>query len=228
MLVAAGADAALLPRHLTGVAGTTNAYYDTAINITWLRDANYAQTSGFAAGGLMTFATAQSWAAALTLGGVSGWSLADVAQPDAACASQDVTYGSTGAGCTGGQLGHMFYTLLGGTAGTNITTSHGANFALFDNVSDAEYWSMTSLPLSADPRDLGYFLTFGNAPDTTPAGWVSLNFKTVPMLGWVVHAGDVGEALDIPEPTSPLVLALGGVALGLARRPRSRVSSPAG
>src|SRR5688572_29847528 len=40
--------------------------YDTVLDITWLQDANYAQTSGFDADGRMTWFEARDWANNLT------------------------------------------------------------------------------------------------------------------------------------------------------------------
>src|SRR5437879_5591769 len=40
--------------------------YDDVLNITWLQDANYAQTSGFDADGLMNWDNAKAWAAGLS------------------------------------------------------------------------------------------------------------------------------------------------------------------
>jgi hypothetical protein len=60
--------AALLSRDLTGD-GVTDAFYDTVQDITWLRDGNYAKTSGFDASGLMSWTEANNWAAGLVFGG---------------------------------------------------------------------------------------------------------------------------------------------------------------
>ena len=40
--------------------------YDTDLDITWLQDANYAQTSGFSGTGLMNWSQATNWAANLS------------------------------------------------------------------------------------------------------------------------------------------------------------------
>ena len=56
----------LQPRDLNG-AGVADAFYDTILDITWLRDANL--------NGQQSWADATSWASALTIGGVSGWRL---------------------------------------------------------------------------------------------------------------------------------------------------------
>ncbi len=47
--------------------------YDDVLDITWLQDANYAQTSGFDADGRMDWVTASSWAMGLSFGGFTDW-----------------------------------------------------------------------------------------------------------------------------------------------------------
>ena len=46
---------------------------------------------------------------------------------------------------TGSELGHLFYTELGGTAGSSIVTVHAntANYNLFSNIQSSVYWSGT-------------------------------------------------------------------------------------
>ena len=57
-------------RDLDGNLSTFEAYYDTALDITWLADANYAGTT-------MNWATANGWAAGLNPygSGITGWRL---------------------------------------------------------------------------------------------------------------------------------------------------------
>ena len=66
ILTSSTANAALIER-LGGLA-----YYDDLADLTWLADANYAQTSGFDADGRMYWVDANSWAAGLNVGGVDG------------------------------------------------------------------------------------------------------------------------------------------------------------
>ena len=44
--------------------------YDDVLDITWLQDANYAQTSGYDADGKMSWMDANTWASNLSLGGL--------------------------------------------------------------------------------------------------------------------------------------------------------------
>ena len=49
--------------------------YDDVLDITWLADANYAQTSGYDLDGLMTWEQANTWTTNLIYGGIAGWRL---------------------------------------------------------------------------------------------------------------------------------------------------------
>src|SRR3989344_3796335 len=64
-------------RDLDGNLSTAESYYDTSLNITWLADANYAQTTGYDADGAMIWTTATAWAAGLNPygSGITGWRL---------------------------------------------------------------------------------------------------------------------------------------------------------
>jgi len=65
-LIPGAAHAALQGRDLNGSLDSFEAYYDTDLHITWLADANYAQTSGYDADGLMNRIEAITWASNLS------------------------------------------------------------------------------------------------------------------------------------------------------------------
>jgi len=185
------------PRYLSllaglGLAGITQAalisrpgglVYDSAQDLTWLMDANYA-------GATMDWAGANAWAASLVYAGHDGWRLPT---PDPDCPSLD------GYDCTGAELGHLFYgdfaLGLGGTAGTPISTSHNANFDLFTNIADAGYWTNTAL---AEDQDYAWTFDYFDGSQLPYA-------KDVQFLAWAVHDGD----LAVPEPATALLLAAG-------------------
>ncbi|MDB4529200.1 hypothetical protein N9193_04785 [Pseudomonadales bacterium] len=89
--------------------------YDDVLDITWLQDANYAQTTGYDADGRMTWADANTWADQLSYGGYDDWRLAS-ADWRPAWQSNAPAHGYN---VTTGELGHMFYNNLGNTAGTS-------------------------------------------------------------------------------------------------------------
>jgi hypothetical protein len=99
-----------------GNTGTTNAFYDTHLNITWLRNANQ--------NGLMNWADANNWAQNLSVGGTTGWRL-PISGP---CNVQE---------CVSTEMGHLWYTELGNTYGNMIVTGG------FENLQSAGYQSGT-------------------------------------------------------------------------------------
>lgn len=92
--------------------GTPEAYYDTELNITWLRDAN--------ANGLKNWKDAKEWAANLDVHGTRGWRLPTVVDPEAvdysfAYAGTDCGYNmrTKDAGVVYSEMAHLFYVTLG-------------------------------------------------------------------------------------------------------------------
>ncbi len=183
--------------------------YDSTQNITWLADANYANTTGYAsnAGGLMDWVTANTWASTLSYGGVTGWRLPTTLQPDPSCGSQN---GGTsyGFGCTGSEMGHLFNVDLGQVANQPIGTTHNANYGLFQNIQDYVYWAST-------PWTSTYAWDF-----QTNTGYQSADQMTSQYYAMAVHPGDVTVV-----PVPPAVWLLGSGLLGLfgvMRRRNSR------
>lgn len=117
--------------------------YDPDRNITWLQDANYANTSHYVTpggrdvtltNGQMTWAEAMTWAQNLVYGGSNDWRLPTTLQPDPTCSLGS----SFGYNCTGGELGHLYYIHLG-----NTPDDSALNFGPFTNVT-TNYWTSTA------------------------------------------------------------------------------------
>lgn len=121
--LAGPAQAALQDRDLDGN-GQVDAFYDTDLDITWLRDANV--------NGAMDWDTAVAWADGYSFAGHSDWRLPT---SDTTC---------FGFGCTASEMGHLWHTELGNVAGAPMTNVGG-----FLNLSDADYWSGTEFPDSS-------------------------------------------------------------------------------
>lgn len=115
MLLAGVAQAALQDRDLDGN-GVTDAFYDTDLDIIWLRNAN--------AGGPMKWGAAASWAESYALGGYTDWRL----PTNKPCG---------GYNCTASEMGHLWYGELGNKAGALTNTGD------FQNVQYYFYWSGT-------------------------------------------------------------------------------------
>ena len=168
-------------------------YYDTVLDITWAANANGVagtpQDNGLNPNdGFATWASVSAWAAGLSVQGVGGWRLPTT---DTDCLGFNCN-------ATAGELGHLFYATLGGTAGIGVPGSP------FSNLQNGRYWSSRDFPL--DPDQAGAFdFSDGNN---------DYELKAEPFAaGWAVHNADV---LAVPEPGSAALL-LAGMAW-LARR----------
>jgi hypothetical protein len=92
--------------------------YDDVLDITWLQDANYAQTSGYAdslypydTNGRMRWSHAVAWADQLSYSGYNDWRL-----PTTVDGPYELGYdGTTTAGynITSSEMGYMYYVNLG-------------------------------------------------------------------------------------------------------------------
>lgn len=226
LVCAAGAHAALIGRDLGGTPAF-DAYYDTELDITWLADANYAKTSGFAPDGWMPFAQATSWVAGLDIYGVTGWRLPTVAPVNGTSfqygysedGTTDFGFAPTGVGWgKASELGHMFYVTLGNTAylgGFECTPPCAlTNTGPFVNLQSHGYWSGTP----CGQPDCVWMLETWNGRQV---GFFGLSQGG--LHAWAVHPGDVAA---VPEPPAVALMALGVLALALRRRNTSAPAEP--
>lgn len=183
--------------------------YDNVANLTWLKDANLAMSSGYDADGLMTWAEAQVWAASLSVGGVSGWRLPTVTPVNGSSFNFDYSEdGSTDSGINiaglNSELGHMYYANLGNSAAGGLTNS-----GPFTNLQNFAYWSGTANPSYTDEA-LHFFTAFGDQGSSP---------QVSEYYGWAVHSGNVAA---IPEPQSAALLLTGLGLLAYRRRQKTR------
>lgn len=207
----------LVGRDLDGnSANGFEAYYDKALNVTWLADANFAKTSKITADGLLTQAQANVWTARLNIGGVTGWRLPTTV--DTRCTSFNA-YGGTGCGFNvdpgTSELAHLFFVTLGDKSLYAPTKVRQTDFGLtntgpFKNVQAYSYWSSTAWSDS---------VTYAYDFDTH-IGYQGINPTGLPLFVWAVHDGDVAAAA-VPEPSAYSLAAAGLVGMALMRR-RSR------
>jgi hypothetical protein len=148
--------------------------YDTDLNVTWLADANYAKTSGYTdrlngpgSDGTMTWSQASAWVTNLVYHDtvrnldLKGWRLPMMPEPDPSCSVQTGTGDSYGYGCSGSELGHLFYTELGGVAATPIGKVHNPSYGLFAPPPAGLYWSGTEYAPDKD-RAWGFMFDSGS------------------------------------------------------------------
>ncbi len=183
MSLVSGAQAALVGRDLDNNLATFEAYYDDDLNITWLADAN-------ASGVTMGWNDAMACAGALSIGGYTNWRLPN---NDPSCII---------VGCVNGEMGHLFYNELGGSAWNSILTSTDPDLAKFSNIVVAQaYWSATQ---DSNPAAALRFMFSVGAQGSSA--------KTMNLRSWAVHPGDIGASAVVPVPAA---LWLFGSAFGL-------------
>jgi hypothetical protein len=196
------------------------AYYDDVADLTWLADANYAQTSGYDTNGRMTWDQANAWAAGLDIDGVAGadgWRLPDTID----VGNDGYTYTNIYQGVdygfnitTHSEMSNMFYNVLGNTAwydtsgvatGCTVPDYCLTNTGSFSNLQSMDYWSATEYALSA-----GRGWLFGMID-----GFQSTADKGYGGYAWLVQSGDVSA---VPVPAAVWLFGSGLIGLlGVAR-----------
>lgn len=173
--------------------------YDTVLDITWAQPDVQ-----------RNWGDANTWAAGLTLGGVSGWRLPyiSVAADAGPLTSPPVDcYIATELACRDNELGYMFYHNLDGTYGQSILTSGDPDLALFPSLLPAYYWSGTQL----DAID-AWLHTFNLG--LRGYGYIYNSHHT-----WAVHSGNV-SAVPVPAAVWLFVSGLLGL-IGISRRKKT-------
>jgi Protein of unknown function (DUF1566) len=183
VLSSSGGEAALV------ASSSGETVYDTVRNVTWLANANLAATQKFGVpdinpDGSMSWTTAQKWIVAMNAAhylGNSQWSLPATKLPDPTC-SQNPKSAAFGLGCTGSEMGDLYYEGLGGVKGSTINLTHNASYGLFTNFQPYLYWSSTLWPRVPNSA---FSFSFGN-------GFQGTNVFVNPMYAMAVAPGKVG------------------------------------
>lgn len=206
--------------------------YDTTLDVTWLRDANYVKTSGHDADGLLDWDAANAWASTLTVGSFGGWRLPRMIDT-AAPGCETTQSGGTDCGynvqtksgnltkyevgqTVYSEMAHLFYVTLGNKGyyapGTGVGPQPGwglTNTASFENLLSGSY-SWSSLESALHPREARAFFYAGGYQGDLP--------KWHRFYAVAVRPGDVAA---VPEPQTWALLLLGlGAVMVARRRPR--------
>lgn len=208
----------LQPRDIDGDT-VTDAFYDTVLGITWLRNADV--------NGFMNWGVANAWASTLVVGGIGGWRLpmmVDTGAPgcdESNAGGTDCGYNvqTRSGGVTYSEIAHLHYVTLGNKAicppgdatcaggpqpGWGLTNTGG-----FQNLQANDYWFGTEYALN--PND-GWFININDGNQT----WVG---KQVTLLALAVRSGDVAAPIPEPQTYAMLLLGLGVLSLTMRRRP---------
>ncbi len=251
LLISQNANADLIERTITDTTfGTVQAYYDDVLDLTWLKDANFAKTSGYAATGVnadgkMTWAAANAWARQLSLGAYSDWRLTNLQPQNSQTGFDYNSFNYDGSSDFGynitspmNEIAYMFHVNLGlegicdgasNTPSNCDSTGSGFHYTAWDTTINT-----ASLGNNITIDNLMSYLYWSDL-EYAPHPYLAWAFNTYngrqdasngendSLYGWAVRSGDVGAPTqpNVDVP-EPTTLAIFGLGLlGLVLRRKS-------
>lgn len=205
--------------------GVADAYYDSALNISWMADGNHAGTAGVdpdrRGPGIMYSSSWETYLATFDHHGVTGWRLPTAGQADAPSCAGSSGQVPIGIGCqfvtdaSDSELAHLFYVTLGNTTGSLGNTANFVNIVqtglyLFGTGYTGQYTN----PAAVDGLPMSFAFASGHK---------AIYREDDGYPGWVVRNGDVTA---VSEAETWALLLAGMAAVGV-RAGRRRFSDPA-
>ena len=185
--------------------GTVTQIRGDGSRLVWLKDANYAQTSGFDADGQMNWFQSMDWAATLNFAGFSDWRLPSALNIDGTGPCDSLN-------CTNSEMGNLYYVEFGGqpfAPPLDWTPFINVQYLIY-----SDYWTSTDGTSPSVPNAARVFnFTFGDSGETG-IGKLQNNF---PAYAWAVR-----DVPAIPEPETYAMMLAGLGMLGFAARRRKQ------
>ena len=190
--------------------------YDSALNVTWMQDAQYSITSGFNQFGRMNWQAANDWAAGVQFhDSVRDVTWSDWRLPTTINNSCSLGYDITG---LSSELAHMYYVDLGYapvyTHDRFAPAPTSSNYNPFINLAYRGYWSATASDFSG--QAWGFHFHFGSQ---------ELNGMGDEARVWLLRDGDVAAPTSVPEPGTAGLFGVLLAGIGLTRRRSASANS---
>lgn len=186
--------------------------YDTVLDVTWLQDSRYADTTGASSpGGGMNWFESQAWAADLEYyDSVRGVWWTDWRLPSTINDPASQGFDSSG---LSSELAYMYYVNLGYSANESLDRwdpePTSTSYNPFVNIRYRSYWSETGAGIPG--RNWAWALHFH-------FGWQFVNDQYDHGYAWAVRDGDVAASgISVPEPDDTFLFALGICGLAILR-----------
>jgi hypothetical protein len=174
--------------------------YDTDRDVTWMQDANNAQTTGYDADGLMNWTSAAAWADQLTYGGFSNWRLPTTTDIGLLGCANTIPGDECAIipGESTSELAHLFYTELGNLSGyfENGNPRPGGGLTQvgpFTNMQVYGYWGGTYHINASTNGAYGFDMVYG-------VNFVNELRNTFYAIA--VSDGDIGGGANVPVPAA--------------------------